>query len=97
VIYTWTFIIGAIRRSDDVLEPDTARKLVGCSKADRTLYRPAQEAGMEEDPVARWHRSPAGQYWRELHDKYPGDFDSIIKLHDERYPDDGGPPAKTPK
>jgi hypothetical protein len=91
--YRW-----AIQLSDQelgALLPDTAWKLVGCSKSEPKLYKPAQEARMAQDPLETWKRSTdAGQYWVELLAKVKSRdirIDQAVKQHRARFPNDGGP------
>jgi hypothetical protein len=84
----------AIQLSDDelgALLPDTAWKLVGCSKTEPKLYKPAQEARVAQDPLETWKRSTeAGQYWAELMAKVKSrdiGLTEAAKLHRQRFPE----------
>ena len=88
----------AIQLSDHelgALLPDTAWKLVGCSKTEPKLYKPAQEARMAQDPLETWKRTTeAGHYWVELLAKVKSRdmrIDQAVKQHRARFPHDGGP------
>ena len=53
---------------------------------------PTQEVGRDaNNPAAMWYRTPAGQYWEQLLRQPNLKIKDAIRMHRERYPNDGGP------